>query len=244
MTVNFTGHSLGGLMASTLALWFYEMLNSPELTGSRERTAIHVYSFGGPTAGDQQFASYSDSILQPPPSSRSCTRYINEADVAANVWHKDDMEKILSFYGKTVPISNILNGLIHCLTGMVKGMGYTQLANKKVIAGYEETLRLEGLEKIDLEAEFDLKEHLSLYNFYKKKHFNNGINEENIPGDIKKTLSWLMMAMYQHVVPYIFKILKDKQEITLILDEIIYPLIEETYQGAEVKDAFKKSVQI
>jgi hypothetical protein len=83
-TINFTGHSLGGVMASTLGLWFREELPKDN------PTVIKIYSIAGPTTGNDQFAEYSDALL-----GSNCVRYANELDVAAHLWVEKDLRDTL-----------------------------------------------------------------------------------------------------------------------------------------------------
>jgi hypothetical protein len=53
-----TGHSLGGCLAPTLALYLKEQQNAWDLTGNSNVSTI---TFAGPTAGNSEFAAYSDS---------------------------------------------------------------------------------------------------------------------------------------------------------------------------------------
>lgn len=77
-TVRFTGHSLGGLAAPTLALWVREQLAATP--------AIEVYSFAGPTAGNARFVEFSARRLPSPRG--ACTCYRNELDFASSAWEK------------------------------------------------------------------------------------------------------------------------------------------------------------
>ena len=68
-----TGHSLGGCLASALAPWLVEQ-------GFGAAT-MQVYTFAGPTAGDQAFAYYYDKLF----GSRA-TRFYNVIDLVPNAW--------------------------------------------------------------------------------------------------------------------------------------------------------------
>jgi hypothetical protein len=77
-TVRFTGHSLGGLAAPTLALWVREQLHATP--------AIEVYSFAGPSAGNARFVEFSTRQLPAPAGACAC--YRNELDFASSAWEK------------------------------------------------------------------------------------------------------------------------------------------------------------
>jgi Lipase (class 3) len=55
-----TGHSLGGCLAGTLALYLKENQNSWDSTG---KSIVSCITFAAPTAGNAAFAAYSDSVF-------------------------------------------------------------------------------------------------------------------------------------------------------------------------------------
>lgn len=74
--LNFTGHSLGGLAAPTLAIWFLQKY--PEYLDSSKK--VFVCPFAGPTAGNAAFADLSQQILDPGNKGR-CICHNNALDV-------------------------------------------------------------------------------------------------------------------------------------------------------------------
>jgi hypothetical protein len=242
LTINFTGHSLGGLLAPTLALWFYDMMGTPDLKDFRDNISIKVYGFAGPTAGDNKFAEYSDSILKAPSFFRSFTRYINKLDVAVNVWNKDDMKNILSFYGDDVPITKFIKNMVELFIRKLSKLKYTQPGQIVVINSHEEKFKIPDLKGIDLDAELGLEGKYSLNAYYKNNLADMGINEENIAMDIEGTALWFLMAVYQHVFPYLFSIL-GKNDVELITNEIIIPLINKTFPGEKIKNALLEIIK-
>lgn len=57
-SVCFTGHSLGGALAPTLALY---MRNNQGTWDPQGKAVVTTISFAGPSAGDAEFASYFDA---------------------------------------------------------------------------------------------------------------------------------------------------------------------------------------
>lgn len=76
ITLNFTGHSLGGTMASTLAQWFYD--TQPDIA---KRCDINVYALACPTAGNKEFAELVETTFHD-----SLKVYLNDSDGAAHAW--------------------------------------------------------------------------------------------------------------------------------------------------------------
>ena len=63
-----TGHSLGGMLCGTLALYLQETLSTWDPS---KRSNVSSISFAGPTAGNGKFAAHSDTVfsaLTPPPN--------------------------------------------------------------------------------------------------------------------------------------------------------------------------------
>ncbi|MCP4221400.1 MAG: lipase family protein, partial [bacterium] len=120
--LNFTGHSLGGLMAPTLALWVKEHL-PPELL---EKADIRVYAFAGPTAGNKEFAEYCDQML-----GDKCMRYPNTLDVVTHVWNADSIRNLETLY--TEYMDKALEILIDIVYKVVENKEYTQLKNFKSV---------------------------------------------------------------------------------------------------------------
>lgn len=84
VVINFTGHSLGGLAAPTLALFAREQLG--------DGPTIRVFSFAGPTAGNESFARYSDKCLNTSDGKNDCLCFRNALDFAASAWNADALK--------------------------------------------------------------------------------------------------------------------------------------------------------
>jgi hypothetical protein len=90
MNLYLTGHSLGGVIASILALFLEEKWSDKTF-----KPDLLIFSYAGPTTGNQQFASYYDQMI-----GERCLRYANDLDVVTRVWNRDNMEKLPSLYQK------------------------------------------------------------------------------------------------------------------------------------------------
>jgi len=88
--LTFTGHSLGGLLASTLAVAFLDQRTAWDPAG---HVAVDVHSFAAPTAGNRDFAAHSDGRLQ-----GALHRVWNTHDVAPHAWEIDALNQLSDLY--------------------------------------------------------------------------------------------------------------------------------------------------
>ncbi|HEX8283713.1 MAG TPA: hypothetical protein VF588_10185 [Pyrinomonadaceae bacterium] len=93
-----TGHSLGGCLASVLALYL-----DYELSQAGVGTAVIPYTFAGPTAGNQAFADLFDGLTQ-------FSRYYNTLDAIPFAWA--DLSGIVGLYEPTVPCPSLYRDII------------------------------------------------------------------------------------------------------------------------------------
>ncbi|TNH44328.1 lipase family protein [Photorhabdus luminescens] len=120
LNITVTGHSLGGLLASTIGLH----LKRRYINNSNIR--IHVCSFAGPTAGNDIFASYSDSffkgILSPNSYESNFLRIHNNHDIVPLAWAIEDLEKIKAIYPHIA-----IKVLVDAVIFLVLDKNYTQI---------------------------------------------------------------------------------------------------------------------
>ena len=86
-----TGHSLGGALAPTVALWLTEVQADQELSGVEFSTV----AFAGPTAGNADFAKHSNEKLK-----GKSTRIANHLDIVTHAWVTESMEQLTGVYCK------------------------------------------------------------------------------------------------------------------------------------------------
>lgn len=84
-----TGHSLGGALAPTLALWLKD-IQGDALSGNVE---ISTVAFAGPSVGNKDFAEYSDARL-----GEQCVRVANSLDVVPHAWNTKSLKKLYFLY--------------------------------------------------------------------------------------------------------------------------------------------------
>lgn len=120
-----TGHSKGGALAPTLALWLAETQGpgaaSHDRWDERNLASVHSWSFAGPTAGNAAFAERSNTAL-----AGRCHRIANPLDVVPHAWASSDLGKISALYDPTVARSGALGALV-TLAGGLTNLGYTQI---------------------------------------------------------------------------------------------------------------------
>lgn len=122
-----TGHSLGGEMTTTVALWLADTQGSQAKKDDEwdpdNHVTISAYGFAGPTAGNAEWAHYFDRRL----GARTC-RIWNSKDVVPHAWNLLTMAQIPNLYasaGINMPIDQqVLLKVIEL--GLAKN-AYTQI---------------------------------------------------------------------------------------------------------------------
>lgn len=114
LNVCVTGHSLGGCLTSTLALYLKERQSLWDVSG---QSLVSCISFAGPTAGDQNFATYSDAKFSGgpyPPGwdttlGNTCDCVRCSLDVAPLVWDSNNVEannpNLITLYNPQITFS-------------------------------------------------------------------------------------------------------------------------------------------
>jgi triacylglycerol lipase len=90
--VDIVGHSLGGLLSSTLHLYLEDLRSTWD---PRSYVSIRSMSFAAPTAGDSVFANHANQVLNPS-GNNTAARIHNERDVATYAW--DNIDGLTSIY--------------------------------------------------------------------------------------------------------------------------------------------------
>lgn len=96
--ITVTGHSKGGVLASTLALYLADLQGEegvPESYrwDSQRRATVDCYSFAGPTAGNGAFAAHSDEVI-----GDRCHRVANRLDVVPHAWNAEALLQAPTLY--------------------------------------------------------------------------------------------------------------------------------------------------
>jgi hypothetical protein len=128
LRVHVTGHSLGGALAPTLALWLHDNQSTWDPQG---KAVISVYPLAGPTPGNAAFATYYHSAL-----GKTTHRLWNPFDAVPLAWNHESMGKLADLYEPLTRANPIERGLIDGLRSLVKDKGYAQIApNQESLSG-------------------------------------------------------------------------------------------------------------
>jgi Lipase (class 3) len=119
LRVNVTGHSLGGALAPTLALWLHDTQSTWDPQG---KAHFEVYPLAGPTAGNAAFAAYYDSVF-----GEATYRMWNPFDVVPLAWNHESMGKMADLYEPFTRVNLIERGLIDGLRSLTRDKGYSQI---------------------------------------------------------------------------------------------------------------------
>ncbi len=120
-----TGHSKGGALSPTLALWLADtrgpQADKAEEWDPNKKATVFAYAFAGPTAGNQEFAAHSDQVLT------GCHRIWNKLDVVPYAFVVNDLQKFAAAYKLNPAEKALLNGIIDTVVAAVAPLRYTQI---------------------------------------------------------------------------------------------------------------------
>ena len=119
VTVNVAGHSLGGALSPTLALWLSEVRKEWDPAGN---ASLSVLPSAGPTAGNEAFAQYSDSQI-----GTQVTRLYNPLDVVPKAWTTSDLQEIPNLYTPDIQPDAFVNLFADLCIDISQNGGYTQI---------------------------------------------------------------------------------------------------------------------
>lgn len=114
-----SGHSLGGTLSPTLALWLENI--KPEWDPENKSTII-TYPAAGATAGDIDFATYSDNTL-----GERCIRIWNQLDIFPHVWNVEQINQIPGIYEPDIETSPYIERLADLAVLNTNGHPYQQI---------------------------------------------------------------------------------------------------------------------
>jgi len=112
-----SGHSLGGALSPTVALWLHDVRI---LWDAFHLVKLSTMPTAGPTAGNSHFASYSDREL-------SIARFANAIDVVPHAWQASDLAKIPTLYVPHIEPDTLIEDLVAFGEKISAGGDYTQL---------------------------------------------------------------------------------------------------------------------
>ncbi len=126
--VTVTGHSKGGALAPTLALWLADTQGSPADVDAvawdpAGQATVRAVAFAGPTAGNAAFARHSDSVI-----GADCHRVVNPLDVVPQAWEPASMRGIPALYRHALP-PGLVTDLIAEIAADTARLGYVQVGS-------------------------------------------------------------------------------------------------------------------
>jgi hypothetical protein len=119
VTINIAGHSLGGALSPTLSLWLSDTQAKWDPAGN---ATLAVLPSAGPTAGNAEFAQYSDTQI-----GAQVTRLYNPLDIVPKAWTTSDLQKIPNLYTPDINPDLLLKGFADLAVAISKDGGYTQI---------------------------------------------------------------------------------------------------------------------
>jgi hypothetical protein len=121
------GHSLGGALASTVALWLHSTQGGVLGWDPQGRVEISTFSTAAPTAGNAAFAALHDERL-----GARTTRYANDLDVVPLAWTEATLREVASLYTPDIPTDAAVTALMHTAARVASGGDYTQIVASAV----------------------------------------------------------------------------------------------------------------
>src|SRR6185312_4747680 len=114
-----TGHSLGGEMASTAALWLKDTQGLD--WDMQKRAEVFAYCYAPPTAGNDVWANYFHQRM-----GNNAHRIWNSIDVVPHAWQLSDMTQIPNLYLPQIKAPMLLKLALKAAEFIVMGKHYTQ----------------------------------------------------------------------------------------------------------------------
>ena len=115
----FTGHSLGGALSPTLALWFKQSQNLAGGWDPAGNADISTVPFAGPTAGNQDFVNFFNGQL-----GSACDRIYNTLDIVPHAWETATLDELPGLYLPTIRMTLAEKLLIEFIEKSI--LGYVQ----------------------------------------------------------------------------------------------------------------------
>jgi triacylglycerol lipase len=125
--MHFTGHSLGGLLASAMALWLLDYLEGSGRGETAKRLKLDAYGYAAPTAGNRAFADYLSSRLP------NNVRYANDLDIATLAWDESAMAEIPSLYEPKIKMQSFTKSLFGICMMLCEGKSYAQPGERVLV---------------------------------------------------------------------------------------------------------------
>ncbi|MDQ1353309.1 MAG: hypothetical protein QG657_3615 [Acidobacteriota bacterium] len=113
------GHSLGGALSSTLALY---LADTQDLWDTNKKAVLSVVPSAGPAVGNREFADYYDQRL-----GAVTTRIWNSIDMIPHLFHKSCLEQIPDLYLPEYPAGEQGKVMVEMAIKMSQNTNYSQI---------------------------------------------------------------------------------------------------------------------
>jgi len=123
ISIKITGHSLGNVLSSTLAL---SLMDRRSEWDSGDNVTLSVSPSGGPTAGNEQFALYYDNNL-----GGVTNRIWNKLDVVPYAWQQNLLEQISTLYDPNIQPNALINLFVDFAKSLSKDGEYQQICQNQ-----------------------------------------------------------------------------------------------------------------
>jgi hypothetical protein len=117
--VTVSGHSLGGALSPTLALW---LTDTRQDWDPRSLANISVYAYAGPSPGNAEFARYVHKRL-----GKRLNRIFNPLDVVTHAWKVSDPAEIKALYTPDIARDAMWDKAVDFLIATTNGIPYRQI---------------------------------------------------------------------------------------------------------------------
>lgn len=118
-SVMVTGHSLGGALSPSYALYLHDTAADWNADGN---ATIFCQPTAGPTPGDENFATYYDDAL-----GSKTNRVWNKFDMVPHAWEKDMLEEVPDLFAPTIEPDFLVKGFVDVALHISRNTPYTQL---------------------------------------------------------------------------------------------------------------------
>ncbi len=126
--VTVSGHSLGGVLSPTLALW---LLDTQKEWDHHTRAILSVYAYAGPTPGNDEFARYIDGRF-----GDRLHRIFNSFDVATRAWNVNALAEAKALYTPQIRRNALWDRAADFAITLTNGIDYQQIdRNAKPLPG-------------------------------------------------------------------------------------------------------------
>ena len=129
LKITVSGHSLGGALSPTLALWLEDIRSEWDPRGL---ATISIYAYAGPSPGNAHFAAYIEGRF-----GDRLHRIYNPLDVVTHAWKVADLSELKALYWPAISRDARWDKAVDFLIAITNGISYAQIDPRAVSLGGE-----------------------------------------------------------------------------------------------------------